>query len=77
MRQFQMLWLLPRYAALNIPVEDCRGQGYSGAASMSCQRVVVQANILAKAPKAAYVDCTRHCLNVVVSHACSLQSIRN
>ena len=63
--------------SLNIPIEDCRGQGYDGAASMSSQRVGVQANILTHAPNAAYVHCASHCLNLVVSHACSLQPIRN
>ena len=44
---------------------------------MSSQMVGVQANILAHAPKGVYVHCAAHCLNLVVSHACSLQSIRN
>ena len=69
--------LLSTIRALNIPVEDCLGQGYDGAASMSSQRVGVQANILRHAPKAVYVHCAAHCLNLVVSHACSLQPIRN
>ena len=69
--------LLSTIRALNIPVEDCRGQGYDGAGSMSSQRVGVQANILRHAPKAVDVHCAAHCLNLVVSHACSLQPIRN
>ena len=67
--------LLSTLCSLNIPIEDCRGQGYDGAASMSSQRVGVQANILTHAPNAAYVHCASHCLNLVVSHACSLQPI--
>ena len=69
--------LLSTLRSLNILIEDCRGQGYDGAASMSSQRVGVQANILTHAPNAAYVHCTSHCLNLVVSHACSLQPIPN
>ena len=69
--------LLSTLRSLNIPIEDCRGQGYDGAASMSSQRVGVLANILTHAPNAAYVHCASHCLNLVVSHACSLQPIRN
>ena len=69
--------LLSTRRSLNIPIEDCHGQGYDGAASMSSQRVGVQANILTHAPNAAYVHCASHCLNLVVSHACSLQPIRN
>ena len=63
--------LLSTLRSLNIPIEDCRGQGYDGAASMSSQ------NILTHAPNAVYVHCASHCLNLVVSHACSLQPIRN
>ena len=69
--------LLATLEALNIPMKDCYGQGYDGAASMSSERVGVQANILAHAPKGVYVHCASHCLNLVISHACSLQSIRN
>ena len=70
--------LLATLEALNSPIKDCYGQGYDGAASsMSSERVGVQANILAHAPKGVYVHCASHCLNLVISHACSLQSIRN
>lgn len=44
---------------------------------MSSERVGVQANILAHAPKGVYVHCASRCFNLVISHACSLQSIRN
>ena len=47
--------LLSTLRSLNIPIQDCCGQGYDGAASMSSQRVGVQANILTHAPKAVYV----------------------
>ena len=69
--------LLATLEALNIPIKDCYGQGYDGAASMSSERVGVQANILVHAPKGVYVHCVSHCLNFVIFHACSLQSIRN
>lgn len=69
--------LLSTLRSLNIPIQDCRGQGYDGAASMSSQRVGVQANILTHAPKAVYVHCAGHCLNLVVSHARSLQPVRD
>ena len=67
--------LLATLEALNIPIKDC--YGYDGAASMSGERIGVRANILAHAPKGVYVHCASHCLNLVTSHACSLQSIRN
>lgn len=69
--------LLATLEALNIPIKDCYDQGYDGAASMSSERVGVQVNILTHTPKGVYVHCASHCLNLVISHACSLQSIRN
>lgn len=62
---------------LNIPIEDCRGQGYDGAASMSSGRVGTQAKIRNHAPKAIYIHCAGHCLNLVVVHACALTQVRN
>jgi len=54
--------LLATLTALNIPIKDCYGQGYDGAASMSNERVGIQANNLAHAPKGVYVHCASHCL---------------
>ncbi|KAK3737215.1 hypothetical protein QZH41_011272, partial [Actinostola sp. cb2023] len=70
--------LLDTLRDLNIPIEDCRGQGYDGAASMSSQRVGVQAEIRNHgAPKAIYIHCAGHCLNLVVVHACALTAVKN
>ena len=54
-----------------------RGQGYDGAASMSSTRVGVQARIKQDAPKAFYIHCSGHCLNLVLSHSCALPAVRN
>ncbi|KAK3735537.1 hypothetical protein QZH41_005014 [Actinostola sp. cb2023] len=70
--------LLDTLRDLNIPIEDCRGQGYDGAASMSSGRVGVQAEIRNHgAPKAIYIHCAGHCLNLVVVHACALTAVKN
>lgn len=63
--------LLATLKALNIPIKDC----YGGAASMSSEKVGVQANNLAHAPKGVYVHCTSHCLKLVISHVCSLFNV--
>ena len=42
---------------LNIPIRDCRGQGYDGAAAMSSEGVGIQAEIRRRAPKAVYIHC--------------------
>ena len=47
---------------LNIPITDCRGQGYDGAATMSSEGVGVQAEIRRRAPKAVYIHCAGHSL---------------
>lgn len=48
-----------------------RGQGYDGAASMSGIYSGVQARIVAKQPKAVYVHCAAHNLNLVLNDAVS------
>lgn len=53
------------------------GQGYDGAANMSGQFKGVKSIIQAKYPKALYVHCVAHFLNLAVSSACDLQPIRN
>lgn len=54
-----------------------RGQGYDGAAAMSGKFNGVQAHIQAIYPKALYVHCAAHSLNLAVSNSCDLPSVRN
>lgn len=55
-----------------------RGQGYDGAAVMSGIYSGVQASIVAKQPKAAYVHCASHNLNLVLNDAVSdIADVRN
>ncbi|XP_041374266.1 zinc finger MYM-type protein 1-like [Gigantopelta aegis] len=56
---------------------NIRGQGYDGAANMSSDNVGVQRLIKEHSPKAVYVHCSGHCLNLVIAHSCSLPCIRN
>ena len=56
--------------------EECRGQGYDGASNMSCANDV-QGHLHADNPKATYVHCNSHVLNLCSVEACSLQCIRN
>ena len=48
-------------------VQDIRGQGYDGAANMASDTVGVQGRIKADSPKATYVHCNGHCLNLVIA----------
>ena len=62
---------------LGLEIENVRGQGYDGAANMSSDNVGIQRRIRERSPKAVYVHCTGHCLNLVISHSCALLQIRN
>lgn len=57
---------------LSIEIADCRGQGYDGASNMSSENVGVQALIKKDAPKAVYMHCNGHCLNLVIARSCAL-----
>jgi len=62
---------------LGLEIENVRGQGYDGAANMSSDNVGVELRIRERSPKAVYVHCSGHCLNLVISHSCALPQIRN
>lgn len=53
------------------------GQGYDGASNMSGKFKGVQTIIRNKYPRALYVHCAAHTLNLAVSSSCEQQSIRN
>uniref|UniRef100_A0A2S2P594 Repressor of the inhibitor of the protein kinase n=1 Tax=Schizaphis graminum TaxID=13262 RepID=A0A2S2P594_SCHGA len=59
---------------------DCsylHGQGYDGASNMSGQFRGVQSIVKLKYPKAVYVHCSAHSLNLAVSTASGIKPIRN
>lgn len=59
---------------------DCsylHGQGYDGASNMSGQFRGVQSIVRLKYPKAVYVHCSAHSLNLAVSTASGIRPIRN
>ena len=62
-------------AELNLPLENCRGQGYDGASTMSSKTKGASGCLLTKNPKALYVHCSSHRLNLVVAKACQIPTI--
>ena len=62
---------------VGLPLGNCRGQGYDGASAMSSQAKGVSGRILSKNPKALYVHCTSHRLNLVVSKACEITPVKH
>lgn len=65
------------FESYGLDLDDCRGQAYDGASNMSSSRVGVQGIISQQFPKALYVHCTAHVLNLVIVGACSERVIKN
>jgi len=60
--------------SFGIDCEFLYGQGYDGASNMSGQFQGVQAHIRVKYPKAIYVHCAVHSLNLAVKYIFQLVS---
>ena len=60
-----------------LPVADMRGQCYDGASSMSGSKAGCQALIQKEAPKAIYVHCSSHKLNLAIVSACKISAFKN
>lgn len=52
-----------------IASQDCRGQSYDNGANMKGRNKGVQARLLAKNPRAFYVPCSAHTVNLMVYDA--------
>ncbi|XP_057214502.1 zinc finger MYM-type protein 1-like isoform X2 [Triplophysa rosa] len=61
--------ILKRLEELGIPFSNCRGQSYDNGANMRGKNKGVQARLLEKNPRALYVPCGSHTLNLVVADA--------
>lgn len=62
---------------LNLDITLCRGQAYDGGANMSGKIKGVQARISSIQPLAFFTHCASHRLNLAISTACTVPSIRN
>ena len=60
----------------DLDIQNCRGQGYDGASNMSSARGV-QGHLLAENPKAMYIHCNSHVLNLCILEAYNLPPIHN
>lgn len=61
--------ILNRLEELNIPFQDCRGQSYNNSANMKGRNKGVQARLLEENPRALYVPCGAHTLNLMGADA--------
>ena len=57
---------LEKATELQLELSDCRGQSYDNGANMKGKHSGVQARMLDINPKAVYVSCANHTLNLVV-----------
>ena len=61
--------ILDKLTDLKIPFDDCRGQAYDNGANMKGRHQGVQARLLQKNPRAVFVPCGAHTLNLVIADA--------
>ena len=61
--------ILKRLEELSIPFEDYRGQSYDNGANMKGKSKGVQARLLEKNPRALFVPCGAHTVNLVIADA--------
>ncbi|GFQ71587.1 DUF4371 domain-containing protein [Trichonephila clavata] len=69
--------ILQRCDELNLDMTKCVGQGYYGAANMAGHLSGVQTRIRENYPKARYIHCASHRLNLTLSNVMSVPAIRN
>lgn len=61
----------------NLDMDKFIGQGYDGAAVMSGRLRGVRTIIAEQYPRAQFVHCVAHVLNLVLAHSCEIPMIRN
>lgn len=69
--------LLKGLEECNLEIKDLRGQGYDGASAMSGEVKGAQAVVQKRCPKTVYVHCASHSLNLAITNAAEVRSIRN
>ncbi|XP_050956911.1 zinc finger MYM-type protein 1 [Labeo rohita] len=61
--------ILDKLQELQIPFENCRGQAYDNGANMKGKSQGVQARLLKQNPRALFVPCGAHSMNLVIADA--------
>ena len=60
---------------MGLDMVNCRGQGYDGAGNMSGKYIGAAQLVKNDHPKALYIHCASHRLNLCVSNSCQIPSI--
>ncbi|CAH1985723.1 unnamed protein product, partial [Acanthoscelides obtectus] len=69
--------IISHLLSYNLDMDKWIGQGYDGAAVMSGRLRGVRTIISEQYPKAQFVHCVAHVLNLVLAHSCGIPMIRN
>ncbi|XP_056631477.1 zinc finger MYM-type protein 1-like [Diorhabda sublineata] len=69
--------IMQRLKSFGLDLKNLVGQGYDGAAVMSGRLKGVRTIITNKYPRAQFVHCAAHTLNLVLAHSCQIPAIRN
>ena len=69
--------ILGTLAAYGLNISSLQGQGYDGAGNMAGKYRGAAVIIQSRCPKAVYVHCAAHALNLCVVAACSVQLVKN
>jgi len=69
--------LIDSLTNIGLDLNCLRGQGYDGASAMRGHFNGVQAVVRRSYPLALYSHCSSHSLNLAISDACNMKSIRN
>ena len=69
--------LLGANSELKLDINDCRRQGYDGAAAVSGSKNGIAAHIIKENPKAICIHCFSHRLNLSLCKTCKIQSVAN
>eukprot|EP00112_Aurelia_sp_Birch-Aquarium-sp1_P013364 Seg2834.3 transcript_id=Seg2834.3/GoldUCD/mRNA.D3Y31 product="52 kDa repressor of the inhibitor of the protein kinase" protein_id=Seg2834.3/GoldUCD/D3Y31 len=69
--------ILSHVRDLGLDMDNCRGQGYDGSGNIAGKNKGTARRIRNVYPKAVYVHCASHRLNLAVAGACDLQIVRN
>lgn len=77
LRKFEQHAIMQSLEGFGLSLSELRGQGYDGASTMSGERAGVQALLREKQPKALYIHCAGHSLNLAIINSCSVPPIRN
>ena len=64
-------------SSLGLDMSFCRAQGYDGAGNMAGKCIGAATRIQEKYPKAIYVHCASHILNLCVASSCKIQVVQN